>query len=614
MPRTKNKRIKVVGGKGPAMVNIPDGGIILDNEKSQFYTANTANQRLLSQIVKNSPQDEIFEKASNVYRSFDKRSRPLLPGEFHYGFHNFTGAGTRIDLPSVLNTKPINDVDRVSKIHDIEMAQARTEEDVKKADEKAIRGYKKYRNQNGAGAALISIGKKRAVKRSNFKKKFVTTRSMGGEITNSTKLKTLVKAVKAGHLTDEARETIFSSIMQNLSKFRSRKMPKNRDLQSDVDDMMHMSIKKLTSGKRLPKSVNGSSIRALTNLLSSDQASFGSTFKDIAGGIEHIAGAAAKVAPIALPFFMSDGGMVDEEGSVDQASLGSFLKSLAKKTKAAGRQVYNVGKKHVIPGFKKYVLPILKEEFERGGYDKKVADAAAKRVADSGIVERGLNKISSKSSIAKAVVDHGRERKVISRMVGRAAGKEAERAAHEHLNLATGGDTQQVVGYAHGGNTQQVVGFGHGGKITHYLALGGDGHQQQFVGYSDGGEPLPPETTQQLVGYALGGAHTTPVTTQIIGFSTGGQLVHFDSSGNIIPTQNNYTSTHTGGFDRSGETVQSLTADPPAVPRGVGQQNVAPPSYRVNNLLGRNGHGIFKGGSKVAQSAAGSKIRLGLPY
>jgi len=573
----KNKRIRVVGKNGPAMVNIPEGGIILDNEKSKFFTQSKLNEHLLADIVKNTSEEDIFEKASNVYRSQNQASRPLLPGEFHYGFHNFTGSGTRIDLPEVLNTKPVNDVDRVSKIYDIEMANAKTAEDVKRANEKAIKGYKKYKNQNGAAAALISVGKKTTSSPPKIQKHFVPTKSMGGGITNSTKLKNVLKAAKAGHLSDEAAKQVFSGLMQNLEKFKSRKTSKNRDMQSDMDDILHMSVKKLTTGKRLPKSVHAGSIKAL-------QASFGSVFKDIGAGVEHFAGAAAKVAPFALPLLLSQGGQAK---TMDQASFGSWIKGLAKKTKSAGKKLYNMGKKHVVPGFKKYVLPVLKEEMKRGGYDRKMADAAAKRIKESGVVDRNLNKISSKSAIAKAVIDHGRERKVISRMVGNIAGKEAQRAAQSHLNLA------------------------HGGKITHLLALGGGRDGQQFVGYASGGQPVSPEQTQQLVGYALGGKHKIPVNSHIVGFASGGQLVHFDSGGNIIPTMNTSTYTHTGGFDSSGETVKSLTSDPPAVPQGVGKQNVAPVSTSMRRLLGQNGHGIYKGGKGVRQSASGSKIRLG---
>lgn len=576
---TKKKRVQVVGKKGPAMVNIPEGGVILDNEKSKFFTQSTLNERLLANIVKNTPDEDIFEKASNVYRSQNQASRPLLPGEYHYGFHNFTGSGTRIDLPQVLNTKPVNDVDRVSKIHDIEMANAKTAEDVERADQKAIEGYKKYKNQNGAAAALISIGQKTTSLPTKIQKHFVPTQSMGGGITNSTKLKNVLKAAKAGHLSEKAAKQVFSQLMQNLEKFKSRKTSKNRDMQSDMDDILHMSVKKLTTGKRLPKSVHAGSIRAL-------QASFGSVFRDIGAGIEHFAGAAAKVAPFALPALaaLSHGGQAK---TMDQASFGSWIRGLAKKTKSAGKKLYKMGKKHVVPGFKKYVLPVLKEEMKRGGYDRKMANAAAKRIKESGVVDRNLNKISNKSAIAKAVIDHGRERKVISRMVGNIAGKEAQRAAQSHLNLA------------------------HGGKITHLLAFGGGNDGQQFIGYAAGGQPVSPEQTQQLIGYALGGKHTIPANSHIVGFASGGQLIHFDSGGNIIPTQNTSTYTHTGGFDSSGETVKSLTSDPPAVPEGVGKQNVAPVSTPMRKLLGQNGHGIYKGGKGVRQSAHGSKIRLG---
>jgi hypothetical protein len=65
---------------------------------------------------------EGFRTIANAFRANNPLSRPLEPGEFHYGYHNYTGPGTRIDLHP--NSPPINHIDEASRIHDIEYGDA----------------------------------------------------------------------------------------------------------------------------------------------------------------------------------------------------------------------------------------------------------------------------------------------------------------------------------------------------------------------------------------------------------------------------------------------------------------------------------------------------------
>lgn len=111
------------------------------------------------------PLKKGFQIASNAYRKGDKIARPLEYGEIHYGRHNYTGPGTRIDLYP--NTQPFNNIDDCSRTHDFEYNDASKEKDqkkrailIRKADEKAIKCYDKYPNENGYIAAKLGINSK----------------------------------------------------------------------------------------------------------------------------------------------------------------------------------------------------------------------------------------------------------------------------------------------------------------------------------------------------------------------------------------------------------------------------------------------------------------------
>jgi hypothetical protein len=72
-----------------------------------------------------SAKSRAFQAASNTYRAYSKKVegkknvRQLYDGEIHYGLHGYTGPGTRIDIPSVRNGTPFNNIDACSKTHDI---------------------------------------------------------------------------------------------------------------------------------------------------------------------------------------------------------------------------------------------------------------------------------------------------------------------------------------------------------------------------------------------------------------------------------------------------------------------------------------------------------------
>ena len=109
---------------------------------------------------------ELFQHAANSYRKLygKNTTRMLYPGEFHYGLHNYTGPGTRIDLPNVRNAIPYNNIDNASRTHDIEYMEAMQNPDpvqrallVQAADQKAINEYNKYPNENGYRAAVNGI-------------------------------------------------------------------------------------------------------------------------------------------------------------------------------------------------------------------------------------------------------------------------------------------------------------------------------------------------------------------------------------------------------------------------------------------------------------------------
>lgn len=117
---------------------------------------------------------KIFQYTSNAQRfvskNITKNPRPiryLKEGEIHAMNHNFTGPGTRIDLPEVRNFKPYNGIDACSKVHDIEfneifklpLGRERSEK-IRQADRKALECYSKYKNQSGYTLASGGINSK----------------------------------------------------------------------------------------------------------------------------------------------------------------------------------------------------------------------------------------------------------------------------------------------------------------------------------------------------------------------------------------------------------------------------------------------------------------------
>ena len=108
---------------------------------------------------------EGFRTIANAFRANNPLSRPLEPGEFHYGYHNYTGPGTRIDLHP--NAPPINHIDAASRAHDIDYANAEKIKDsllraraIHAADEKAVKEYTKYKNEDGYKPAVLGIAGK----------------------------------------------------------------------------------------------------------------------------------------------------------------------------------------------------------------------------------------------------------------------------------------------------------------------------------------------------------------------------------------------------------------------------------------------------------------------
>jgi len=109
-----------------------------------------------------------FQSIANIYRNknCNNKARPLLNGEIQYGCHNFTGPGTRIDLPEVLNYPPYNDIDACSKQHDIDYSNAskfsgkEQQKKIREADEKVIKCYDKYPNENGYNVSKLGINGK----------------------------------------------------------------------------------------------------------------------------------------------------------------------------------------------------------------------------------------------------------------------------------------------------------------------------------------------------------------------------------------------------------------------------------------------------------------------
>lgn len=110
----------------------------------------------------------IFQKVANAYRRnfCNGKARQLEKGEYHYGCHNYTGPGTRVDLEKVRNYPPYNDIDACSRQHDLDYERAVELPDkeridaINKADEDVIKCYNKYPKENGYNVAKLGINSK----------------------------------------------------------------------------------------------------------------------------------------------------------------------------------------------------------------------------------------------------------------------------------------------------------------------------------------------------------------------------------------------------------------------------------------------------------------------
>jgi len=109
-----------------------------------------------------------FKFVSNQYRkrACGGKSRPLLDGEKHIGCHNFSGPGTRIDLPEVRNFKPYNGIDACSKQHDLDysatsqLSGESKKRAIRAADIKVLECYDKHKSDSGYSLAKAGISGK----------------------------------------------------------------------------------------------------------------------------------------------------------------------------------------------------------------------------------------------------------------------------------------------------------------------------------------------------------------------------------------------------------------------------------------------------------------------
>ncbi len=99
---------------------------------------------------------KLYKLAANEYRkrNCNGKARPLLDGELHLLCSNFSGPGTRIDLPYVRNYEPYNEIDKCSRTHDFNYEDIKRLKDpaeraleVQKADQKAIDCYDKHKDE-----------------------------------------------------------------------------------------------------------------------------------------------------------------------------------------------------------------------------------------------------------------------------------------------------------------------------------------------------------------------------------------------------------------------------------------------------------------------------------
>ena len=140
-------------------------------EKAYKYF-NENKDELLRQVVDN--PDVVFQSISNAQRFVRKNIqgdtkpiRYLKRGEIHLPSHNFTGPGTRVDLPEVRDFQPYNSIDACSKVHDLRYEKAfkmpkgmKRQNIIRDADKKAVKCYSQFPNVNGYRLAMGGINSK----------------------------------------------------------------------------------------------------------------------------------------------------------------------------------------------------------------------------------------------------------------------------------------------------------------------------------------------------------------------------------------------------------------------------------------------------------------------
>lgn len=137
-----------------------------------------------------------YQTVANQYRKryCDGKARPLYKGELHPGCQNFTGPGTRIDIPEVANYKPYNNIDACSKVHDFEYNNIKNidgadnkKRAVRFSDEKVIDCYDKYPREQAHDSAKFFI--KNKINLENFSpslaKSILKEEYVGGRLTAS---------------------------------------------------------------------------------------------------------------------------------------------------------------------------------------------------------------------------------------------------------------------------------------------------------------------------------------------------------------------------------------------------------------------------------------------
>lgn len=112
-----------------------------------------------------------FKKISNIRRKKDPKSRQLLDGETHCPLLNFSGPGTRIDLPEVRSFPPYNDIDAAAKAHDLayeragKLPRSKQVKAIREADRILLEEIEKYPNQKGYKCTKLGIKGKQGLER-----------------------------------------------------------------------------------------------------------------------------------------------------------------------------------------------------------------------------------------------------------------------------------------------------------------------------------------------------------------------------------------------------------------------------------------------------------------